>query len=106
MLKIFINLPVQLSIFLILGLLGNSACNAQLNGIYTIPGSYPNITSAVNDLNAVGVSGNVTFNIVAGYTENAPVGGIVLQYAGGVAVANQSNAAQTVVFQKKTCEFS
>ena len=94
------HLLTQLSIFLILGLLDNSVCNAQLNGVYTIPGSYPNITSAVTSLNAVGVSGNVTFNISVGYTENAPVGGIVLQYAGGVAVANQSNASQTVIFQR------
>ena len=73
---------------------------AQLSGVYTIPGSYPTIAAAVTAVNAVGVSGHVYFNIDAGHTENAPVGGIVLQFAGGVLVGNQSNAAQTITFQK------
>lgn len=85
---------------LYISLLAGNFSYAQLNGIYTIPGSYASIASAVTSLNTVGVSENLTFNITAGYTENAPGGGIVLQYAGGIAVANQSNAAQTVVFQK------
>jgi hypothetical protein len=37
-----------------------------LRGVYTIGGSgasYPNLTSAVNDLNSIGICGNVTFNV-------------------------------------------
>ena len=85
---------------LLLLIVGANCCTAQLNGPYAIPGAYPSIAAAVTDLNLVGVSGNVVFNVASGHIESAPVGGIVLQYAGGVLIGNQSNAAQTVVFQK------
>ena len=84
---------------LLLLIVGANCCTAQLAGIYTIPGSFSTVASAVTSLNAVGVSGNVVFNVAAGSIENAPVGGIILQY-NGVPLANQSNAAQTVIFQR------
>ncbi|MEI7664145.1 MAG: hypothetical protein WCK34_18200, partial [Bacteroidota bacterium] len=48
----------------------NQYCSAQLTGIKTIPGDYPTVAAAVNDLNLQGVgAGGVTFRITAGYTE-------------------------------------
>jgi len=98
--KSYCMIYINKVLFALLLVVVANCCTAQLNGIYTIPGSYPNIVSAVTALNAVGVSGNVVFNVSTGTSENAPVGGIILQYAGGVALANQSNAAQTVIFQR------
>lgn len=65
---------------------------AQLNGTYTIPGSYPSLAAAINDLNLNGVSGPVTFNITAGYIETAPMGGYVITATG--------TASNPIVFQK------
>ena len=98
--KFKLNICMKATIFSLFLLAISISCTAQLSGTYTIPGSYASIASAVTTLNAVGVSGNVIFDIAAGHTENAPVGGIVLQYAVSVFVANQSNAGQTVIFQK------
>ena len=39
--------------------------------IYTIPGSYPNFTSAIADLNNRGISGPVTFNVSSGFIDTA-----------------------------------
>lgn len=55
---------------------------AQLNGTYNIPGSYPDLASAIADLNLQGVSGPVTFSIAAGYTETAPIGGYTITATG------------------------
>lgn len=42
----------------------------QLTGTKNIPGDYPTISNAIQDLNGQGVGeGGVTFNIAAGYTE-------------------------------------
>jgi hypothetical protein len=65
---------------------------AQLNGTYTIPGSYPSVAAIVADLNTQGISGPVTINIAAGYTENVPSGGIILTASG--------TAANPIIFQK------
>lgn len=65
---------------------------AQLSGTLTVPGSYASIATAVNALNTLGVSGPVTFNIAAGYTETAPVGGYSLTATG--------TAANTITFRK------
>lgn len=69
--KLFTLFGIALCFFL----LSNSNSFAQLNGTYTIPGSYATITAAVNDINTVGLSGPVIFNVAAGYTESvtAPI---------------------------------
>lgn len=69
-----------------------TVAKAQLSGTLTVPGSYASIAAAVNALNSVGVSGPVTFNIAAGYTETAPVGGYTLTATG--------TAANTITFRK------
>lgn len=68
-----------------------------LCGTYTIPGSYATFAAAIADLNSRGVCGTspVTFNVNAGYTETIPVGGFVIDIAGG-----QPTAAGPVIFQK------
>lgn len=68
--------------------------NAQLSGVVTVPGTYASIAAAINDLNTLGVSGAVTVNIAAGYTETAPVGGYTLNAITGASSTNQ------VTFQK------
>jgi hypothetical protein len=55
---------------------------AQLSGLYTVPGSYSTIASAIAGLNAAGAVGGVTFNIAAGYNETAPSGGYSLSATG------------------------
>ncbi len=58
---------------------------AQLSGVYSVPGSYTSVAAAINDLNTQGVSGAVTINIAAGYTETTPVGGFTLTATGTLA---------------------
>ncbi|MCX6160767.1 MAG: GEVED domain-containing protein, partial [Ignavibacteriae bacterium] len=43
----------------------------KLSGVYTIPGSYPNFTTAIADLNNKGISGPVTFNVSSGFSDTA-----------------------------------
>src|SRR5438067_724881 len=63
---------------------------AQLSGSYTVPGiPYANLLLVLNDLNTLGVSGAVTININAGYTEAAPAGGYSLGVIAGVSAINQ-----------------
>ena len=50
--------------------------SAQLSGTYNVPATYTSIAAAIADLNTLGVSGPVTINVAAGYTEVAPVGGL------------------------------
>lgn len=49
-----------------------------LNGIYTVGtgGTYPTLNAALNDLNVLGASGNVTFNVVSNITEP---GNVIIQ---------------------------
>ncbi|GAB4199492.1 MAG: hypothetical protein Fur0023_01880 [Bacteroidia bacterium] len=55
---------------------------AQLSGTYNIPGAYPTLDAAINDLNLQGVSGPVTFSIVGPYSETAPAGGYTITATG------------------------
>ena len=49
---------------------------AQLTGTKNIPGDFTTLAQAIDTLNALGVgSGGVTFNLLAGNPETAPVGG-------------------------------
>ncbi|MEI2750090.1 MAG: PKD domain-containing protein [Ferruginibacter sp.] len=76
--------------------------NSPLNGNYTIgagPASctnYISFASAINDLNTRTISGNVRFDVAAGYTETVPVGGLAL---GSVAL-NATVAGRTISFLK------
>ena len=65
---------------------------AQLSGTLTVPGTYTSIAAAINDVNALGVGGPLTFNIASGYTEVAPIGGYTLTATG--------TFANPVIFQK------
>ncbi len=53
-------------------------------GNYAIPGCFATVASAINYINANGVTGtgNVQFDVAAGYTETAPVGGFVISATG------------------------
>lgn len=77
---------------------GTKTIAAQLNGAYTI-GTAPYLTLAamVNALNSNGVSGNVTVNIPAAFTETAPVGGYVL---GSTMLNSTLSVNRKLTFQK------
>ncbi|MBE2218656.1 MAG: T9SS type A sorting domain-containing protein [Ignavibacteria bacterium] len=86
------------SLFLILFffVVTGSSVMAQLTGVKTIPGTYATFAAAITDLNAQGVgAGGVTFNVAAGYIEQIPAGGFVINIA-----INQPNASNPVIFQK------
>jgi hypothetical protein len=55
---------------------------AQLSGVYTVPGSYASLASAISDLNTQGVSGPVFIDIAAGHTETVTTGGYTLTASG------------------------
>lgn len=77
-----------------------TAFATPLTGAYSIPSTcIPDIATAVALLNANGMSGNVTFNVAAGHTENAPLGGINLNMT-SLAVGLQPSATQTLTFQR------
>jgi hypothetical protein len=60
------------------------AASAQLTGIKNIPGDYPDLNSAIIDLNTLGVgAGGVTFNL--NQPETAPVGGYSITATGTAA---------------------
>jgi hypothetical protein len=65
---------------------------AQLSGSYNVPGTYTSIAAIISDLNTQGISGPVTVNIAAGYTETAPLGGFTLTATGTL--------ANPIIFQK------
>lgn len=66
---------------------------SPLNGTYYIPSvCFPTMASAVDYLNTYGISGSVTFNVAAGYTETAP--------SGGFRITGTGTAANPIVFQK------
>lgn len=79
-------------LFCLLILLSGIMVKAQLSGIYNIPTNYPTLASAISALNTLGVSGAVTINIPAGYTETAPAGGYVFTATG--------SALNTITFKK------
>ena len=62
-------------------LIASFAAKAQMNGTYSVPGSFPSISAAVTALNTQGVNGPVTINVSAGYTETA-AGTIILNATG------------------------
>jgi hypothetical protein len=85
------NLLVLISVFMFTGV-----TFGQLSGTYYIPigggtPSYATIQAAVNDLNTLGISGSVIFNVATGYTESV-TSPILLTAAG--------TSANTIIFQK------
>ncbi|MCF8202174.1 MAG: hypothetical protein K9J18_03715, partial [Crocinitomicaceae bacterium] len=77
---------------------------SPLAGIYTIGGtaSCSNFTSFANAFAAIntrGVAGNVTFEVAAGYTETAPVGGLTMSQC-NLAANLLSGPSQTISFVK------
>src|SRR4249919_2413695 len=75
-----------------------SAClctrvGAQVSGTVSVPGTYSSIATLLVDLNQNGISGPVTVNIAAGYTETAVTGGFTLSASG--------SATSPIVFQKQ-----
>ncbi len=86
------------SLFAIIAVIAvmSQASFSQISGTKTIPGDYATISAAITALNASGVgSGGVTFNIAAGYVEQIPSGGFVIN-----TLINQPNASNPVIFQK------
>lgn len=79
---------------LVLALLFAGIVSAQMSGSYTIPGSFSSLGAAIASLNAVGVSGPVTIDINAGYTETVTAGGYTI---GAITGASASNS---IVIQK------
>ena len=77
----------------------SSAVGTQLSGTYTLGGAtpdYADFTTAVADLNNVGVCGAVTFNVRAGtYTEKL----VINQIAG-------ASSTNTITFQSETADSS
>src|SRR5436190_1796398 len=66
--------------------------SAQMSGGYSVPGAFSTVASAIASLNTSGVSGPVTIDILAGYTETVPVGGYTLTATG--------TTTSTITFQK------
>lgn len=77
-------------------LLGLTVCciqaKAQLSGTLTIPSDYPSLSALISDLNQHGVSGPLTVQLPAQYTETVPPGGLMLTATG--------SAAAPIVFRK------
>lgn len=76
---------------------------SPLNGAYTIGGTacgeFSSLNNAVRHFNRGGVSGNVTWNVPAGYSEVAPAGGFQLSTC-GLASGLKTGPAQTLTIQK------
>ena len=76
---------------------------AQLSGTYTIGsgGNYATLTAAAADLNAQGVNGAVTFNIISGtYTEQFEIGVVTgVSQVNTITFQSQSGNAADVILQ-------
>jgi hypothetical protein len=82
------------SVCLIAATLFSISASAQLSGAYAVPGTFTSVAAAINSLNIAGVSGPVTINVSAGYTETVTAGGFTLNSIVGASSTN------TIVFQK------
>ena len=77
-----------------------------LNGTYTVNsaagnacGTFNSLANVITHLNTYGVSGNVTVNLPAGFTETAPAGGYQLKMC-ALASNLQSGPTRSITFQK------
>jgi hypothetical protein len=78
-----------------------TALSGALSGIYIIPSPcFPTVASAATYLNANGISAAVTFNVTAGHTETAPIGGISFNGAGTAGNLATGTIANPIIFQK------
>ncbi|MEI2738294.1 MAG: hypothetical protein V9F01_05870 [Chitinophagaceae bacterium] len=85
-------------IFYLFVLFGGQASFAQLTGTKNIPGDYPDLSSAITDLNTSGVGlGGVTLNIVAGNPQTAPAGGYVIGNTGSAVLSSTSSTKQIII---------
>lgn len=66
-----------------------------LSGTYNIPGDYPDLAAAIADLNAQGVGGAVTLNLVAGNPQTAPLGGYVVGGTGSLILGGGTATSAT-----------
>ena len=80
------------NIFLLFSILLVGESGAQLSGILNVPASYTSIASVISAINQQGISGSLTINIAANYTETAPLGGYSLTVTG--------SATSPVTFKK------
>ena len=79
-------------LFLLASLQFTLSIQAQLSGVKTVPGTYPNVSAAVADLNAQGVGpGGVVVEVAAGYTESV---------SDAISLSASGMAGQTIVFRK------
>jgi hypothetical protein len=62
----------------------------KMAGVYTIPGDYPHISTAVADLNSRGTYGPVTFNVASGFVDTAV----------NVVITATGTALNPIVFQR------
>jgi hypothetical protein len=77
----------------------NNAMLVPLSGTKNIPGDYADLTTAMADLNVQGVgAGGVTFNVIAGNPQTAPLGGYVIGGAGSQ-VLTTTSVTQPVTIQ-------
>jgi hypothetical protein len=86
------HFTVQL-LFLLL-CISTGALKGQMAGVYAVPGSFTSVGAAIQELNIQGVSGPVTVNVSAGWTESVTPGGYTLFTIVG------SSTVNTVTFQK------
>jgi subtilisin-like proprotein convertase family protein len=75
-----------------------AAAEAQVTGAKTIGVDYTTLAAAITDLNSNGISGAVTINVPATYTEIAPSGGYLL----GSNTLNASVSATNTLTIKKS----
>src|SRR4051812_43438177 len=73
----------------LLTVLSTLASYAQLSGVYNVPSTYTSVADAITDLNTLGVSGSVTIEITAGYTETVTAGGFTLNAVTGASSTNR-----------------
>lgn len=69
--------------------------SAQLTGTVNVPGSYPTLEAAINDLNTQGVgAGGVIVNLLPGNPQTAPAGGYAINLA-----TNNATAANPITLR-------
>ena len=67
-----------------------------LGGVLNIPGDYPDLASAIADLNAQGVgAGGVTLNVIAGNPQTAHAGGYVVGGAGSMVLTTTAGPTKS-----------
>ena len=69
-----------------------------LSGIKNVPGDYPDLSSAITDLNAQGVgAGGVTLNVLAGNPQTADAGGYVVGGPGSLVLTTTGPGSPVII---------